>query len=460
MSKARALVCLSQAFHIRNIIYSKFFEQLRAGYDVTLVMPEGFTAPQELAPLLEGCDLRSVAIEPVRFEAKYGFLRKNVFAGRERTQTFNLITEGDRAKRPYLHATANALNSVFGRIPAAARMWRRFEGWAIPGTEFDAILNAHPFDVVITSNYGTEPMESRLIRAARRAGVPSIAIVPSWDNLTSKGVIGAMPDHLSVWNETMLDEALKLYDFTPEQVHVTGALQFDHHLAAARAEPGPVPQAIPPGAPLLLYATITPKYFRFNIEVVEVALEQIAKGALPTDTHVVIRLHPQVLYDPVYGDDLSAYSRLEEQNENVHLSVPKIVECGSLKAPAPSDFNELIALLRRADAVLAPASTVALDAAAVDSPMIGLGFDGKQSLPPEQSVRRTFDFTHYRSLMRHGAVEIAETPAELAEIFAAYFQRPSIKAQERRAVVEALLTYSEGDAHKRVFDLIAQVRAQ
>lgn len=451
--KPLAIVCLSQAFHIRNIIYSEFFAVLLAEYEVTLLVPRGFEPPSEVGDLLEGCRLETVEYVPHLCEGHFLFLRKNVFAGIRRTQSFNLITEQERAAKPQIYAVAGALNAVLGRIPGISRAWRAIESWMIPGHEFDRLFSEKIVDVVITANYGTEPTESRLIRAATRAGVPSVALVPSWDNLTSKGVIGAMPDHLVVWNATMRDEALSLYDFKPAQVHICGALQFDHHLRAAKEKPGPVPFPIPNEAPLLMYATITPKYFRYNIEVVEELLSEISAGRLPSETHIVVRLHPQVLYDPKFGDDLDRYQALAEHPQ-VHLSIPEVSAWGPLIAPIRSDFHELISLLRRADAILAPASTVAIDAAAVDTPMIGLGFDGHETLPFERSVQRTFEFTHYVSLMKHGAVELAESPAEVSKLFASYLADPTRKSGERRAVVANLLTYADGDSAARVMQTI------
>lgn len=451
--KPHALVCLSQAFHIRNIIYSEFFAVLRSEYEVTLLVPKGFKPPSEANHLVEGCALETVEYAPHPRERQFLFLRKNVFAGRSRTQSFNLITEQERAAKPRLYAVANTLNAVVGRIPGVGKLWRIFESWMIPGHEFDRLFSENTVDVVITANYGTEPTESRLIRAATRASVPSVALVPSWDNLTSKGVIGAMPDHLVVWNATMRDEALFLYDFKSERVHICGALQFDHHLRAAKEAFVSRHEAIPKDAPMLLYATITPQYFRYNIEVVEELLSEIDAGRLPADTHVVVRLHPQVLYDPKFGDDLDGYRALAEHPQ-VHLSVPEVSAWGPIKAPTHSDFRELISLLRRADAILAPASTIAVDAAALDTPMIGLGFDGHKTLPLEQSVRRTFEFTHYVSLMKHGAVELAESPSALSELFASYRANPIRKSLERRAVVTNLLTYADGQSAARVMRLI------
>jgi len=451
--KPLVIVCLSQPFHIRNIVYSPFFAELRAAYDVTLVVPVGFAVPLSEAGLVEGCAIRPVRPVLHRFEGGFAFLRKSVFAGRERTQTFNLISEQERAGKTVRYAIAGALNSVLGRFEAPARAWRGVEGRLIPGTEFDAVVGEKPYSAVITANYGTDGTEARLIRAARRAGIPSVAIVPSWDNLTSKGVIAAMPDHLVVWNETMRSEADRLYGFPPDRIHIAGGLQFDHHMGAADA---PLPYPIPDGVPVVVYGTITPRYFRYNTDVIEVVAEKIRDGALPPETRLVVRLHPQVV-DPVFGDDLAAYRVLADRYNFVHLSMPDVAEWGPLKAPSFSDFSELIALLKRASAVVAPASTIAIDAAAVDTPMIGLGFDGHRTLPYEQSVRRMFDFTHYRPLMQTGAIELALSADDLVRELKAYIADPSLRRDARRRVVEELLTFDDGRAHTRVMDVVREV---
>src|SRR5205823_4440293 len=67
----------------------------------------------------------------------------------------------------------------------------------------------------------------RMIRRTRAAGVPSVTFTQGWDNLTSKTIIGARPDELIVWNERMLEEAVELHGFVPEQITVAGPPHFD-----------------------------------------------------------------------------------------------------------------------------------------------------------------------------------------------------------------------------------------
>jgi hypothetical protein len=65
------------------------------------------------------------------------------------------------------------------------------------------------------------------VKAARRLGVPSALCVASWDNLTSKGLIRVVPDHVIVWNEAQVEEAVTLHRVARSQVVATGASLFD-----------------------------------------------------------------------------------------------------------------------------------------------------------------------------------------------------------------------------------------
>lgn len=65
------------------------------------------------------------------------------------------------------------------------------------------------------------------VRAARAAGIPVVAGIASWDNLTSKGHIHVEPDAVLVWNEHQLREAVELHGVPPERVVITGAQVFD-----------------------------------------------------------------------------------------------------------------------------------------------------------------------------------------------------------------------------------------
>jgi hypothetical protein len=65
------------------------------------------------------------------------------------------------------------------------------------------------------------------VKCARRQGIRSALCVASWDNLTSKGLIRVIPDHVVVWNDAQKAEAVTLHGAAPERVITTGAQVFD-----------------------------------------------------------------------------------------------------------------------------------------------------------------------------------------------------------------------------------------
>ena len=89
-------------------------------------------------------------------------------------------------------------------------------------------LNAERPDVVVSSPYiMPRTSEIEYIQAARALEIPTIAIVLSWDNLTTKGTFHIIPDAVMVWNNTLVKEATVLHDVPRENIFITGAPVFD-----------------------------------------------------------------------------------------------------------------------------------------------------------------------------------------------------------------------------------------
>ena len=74
-------------------------------------------------------------------------------------------------------------------------------------------------------------LESNLVdfvKAAQSVGVPVVAPVGSWDDLTIDGALHVIPERLLVWNESQRGAARALHGVPDERIVVTGAPRFDH----------------------------------------------------------------------------------------------------------------------------------------------------------------------------------------------------------------------------------------
>jgi hypothetical protein len=121
-----------------------------------------------------------------------------------------------------------AFRTRAGRTVTSA--WLRALHRAIPSDpRIDAFLEANRPDVlVVTPLIEPGAPQAEYIRSARTLGIRSVLCVASWDNLTNKGLIHGPVDLVTVWNEMMKREAVRLHGVPPARVAVTGAQPFDH----------------------------------------------------------------------------------------------------------------------------------------------------------------------------------------------------------------------------------------
>ncbi|MEK7076832.1 MAG: hypothetical protein AAB967_01225, partial [Patescibacteria group bacterium] len=64
------------------------------------------------------------------------------------------------------------------------------------------------------------------LKHAKRRRIPTLGMVRSWDNFSTKLFLRVHPDELLVQNEIMKEEAIGWCDFPGERIHVVGFAQF------------------------------------------------------------------------------------------------------------------------------------------------------------------------------------------------------------------------------------------
>jgi len=82
-------------------------------------------------------------------------------------------------------------------------------------------------DLLVLSPVIDGRRQPEFVRAASQLGIPCVACVRSWDNLSTKGLFFDAPDVVTVWNETQRREAQEMHGLPPERVIATGSQTFD-----------------------------------------------------------------------------------------------------------------------------------------------------------------------------------------------------------------------------------------
>lgn len=454
-------VGIPMAAGVRDFLRTDAFAGLRdAGVRLHL-----FTRAGHVPEFAEEFAAANVRLHPL-VEPPDGFFRRiDKFVHRcfvlvlsSRTSTGRIYARTRSARSPavrLLHPAAAVLASGFGRPALRLSRWaiRRFApdvyGAHIRRLRPDLVVGTRVLTLTAERGPAAEPYLDRwLIISAAKHKLPTMVLVPSWDNLTSKGFFPVTPDRIAVWNETMRREAVDVHDLSPERVRVTGAPQHDVYAGAPYAARGELCDALGLDAdkPYLVYATQTegtvPDEPRLAMEIARAARRRFGDSL-----QVLVRVHQL--------DRAERYGGLREL-PGVAVDAAGAGHLGEYRDRAfdRAASERLADTLRYAAVAVSTASSISIDAAAVGTPVVGVRFDAGGRRPYERSVRRYFDFTHQSNLVRSGGLRLVSDLSELMDAVARYLQDPSLDAEARRRMVEEQAFRLDGLAGRRVAEAV------
>jgi CDP-glycerol glycerophosphotransferase (TagB/SpsB family) len=278
------------------------------------------------------------------------------------------------------------------------------------------------------------------LAASRRLGLPVIGYIASWDHTVGKGVISPHCDRYVVQNAVMEDDLRRYHDIDPGRVVVTGWPQTDvFHRRRPRSEYEALLRSygLDPTRPLVLVMGNTPTNAPYEGRFVE-RLVSWWEGAARERFQLLFRPHPR---------DREWASRFARARgiSGVHLQQPSF-----------TDLEELAVLLQHADAVVANAGTILLDALVSDRPAVCVVYD--EGAPPGESwAAKNVVGKHYEELAASGAFYRAESFDEVVAGLDRALAAPDELADARRRVVREVVGELDGHAADRVVDAIAAV---
>jgi hypothetical protein len=134
----------------------------------------------------------------------------------------------DRAPRLLVWLAESSVGSWLGGPAGLDRILRFLERGTPAARPIEAFIAAEAPDVLLITplvDIGSPQLDH--FAAARRLGVRTVLPVGSWDHLSSKSLLRAIPDRVILWNETQRREATELHGVPADRIVVTGAQCFD-----------------------------------------------------------------------------------------------------------------------------------------------------------------------------------------------------------------------------------------
>ena len=290
-----------------------------------------------------------------------------------------------------------------------------------------------------------------LIKYAKKVGVPTLGMLRGWDNMSSKAFLLAHPDMLLVQNPLMRDEAINWNDVSREKVRVIGFPYFDHYFdsqwrmtrdeVARSIGADPRKKWIAYFAGGMMTGFLYDKKTHDHLLMLKDALERGEFG----EAEVMVSVHPSNRAEWT-GDDLGEKIKILRLVKNwtfTHDSAKIIMN-----------------FIRECELVIDLGSSLALEAAIFDKPIIFAGFNGYQDekLPSHRKLSTIYDYTvHMQYLIRTGGVWVVETEEELIRAVKTYLANPSLHREGRSRIVKEVVGPLDGKAGQRAFDALIKL---
>lgn len=327
------------------------------------------------------------------------------------------------------------------------RIVRFWDERLVSDPELGGILENMDPDLIFLPNLFDDG-EISLLREARRKGIFTVGYINSWDKLTARSSIRILPNKLIVFNEIVKREAIEYADMDLADILVSGIPQYDRYALERptaneefRRELG-----LPPKGKIIVYAPNGKYSLRADGMMIDFLHEAIQSGRIP-NACLLVRFQPN---DEVDMAEIAKRPWLRYDIPGIRFSRNR----GGDWDMSESDLRRLTDTLAHASVFLCYTSSLSIDAAVFDKPIINIDFELTPIERMSQSPIQYYQMTHYRNATATGGIRIVSSPDELLHWLNRYLENPLIDHDGRTRLVREQVGTLDGRAGRRIAELV------
>ena len=456
----KIIIILPRGEAIKNFVYSGIVDTLRKNFQIVFfsVVPN-----EELKKYLENkCDEFYELSEeklPSKFSKEIKHVLQIAHAKDLNSVTGNLkILKDDVSSNK--NFTSRTIRKIRKRLATFYKtkeslvrltnfyIKKQFQKRAVK--DYEALLKKIQPDFIFNTSHIHNSISLDLMYAAKKCKLKTGTFLFSWDNLTSQGRILPDYDYYITWNEKIKQDLSSIYpSIKPKNVFVTGTPQFDFHFKKEfilDKEDLYAKLGIESNKKIVLYSTGMAYYTPKESKIVEEIDKKIKE--VDENLQLVVRIYAK--------DDNTDYYQLRERNKRIIIP-DHLWELNHL-TPTYEDIQLFTSLVYHCAIGINVASTVSLDLAIHDKPVINIAFN-----PPNEDIYpndylKIYEFDHYKPIVESGAISLAKSPDELESILRKYNKEPKTDSELRKKLILKFLgehlRNDKSEAFSKVFNQI------
>lgn len=469
---------VNQGFAVRYLLRTDILRTLRDGsVQIVILSPNGdepvFRQAFESENVkVEKCNHGAYKsyLKSARLERILRNLRAFVLNGKYDTRTvddFRAIYRGQRGwtfEDGIIPYTKGLLWETVSNILKHSRFLRRFlisfeSRFYCPGIHEELFKKYSPDLVVTTAIAGFEYNEL-FAREAKHYGVPTCAVILSWDNTSGMGMAGYNPDYVIAWTENMKRELIELNDIDGKKVFVGGVAHFDPYYSRDFISPKEEifhQLGLNPKKKTIFYATKSPKRFPWGSELVADLAKAIEEGKIKDEPQILVRLHPLHFRTSngrlIFKDIIESYERIAKEYPSVVLNIPWTVSRKMDFDLADSETKLVASILKHSDVMINMFSTMVIEAAIFHLPSVNMAIRDKCKADfgkSRQDIMIDYVQTHNQRVIQTNGVKTVFTMEELCSALNLYMENPDLDREGREKIIQNEAGPCRGEAGKTI----------
>lgn len=447
-------ISISTGWAVRNFFQTCIIERLQQSFRLLI-----YTTPLLHEKLLEygygkGIDfiVRNNLDEPLLWKV-FRQLKKKIYMESRKSKT-EVIWER-YVKRPIYQKIGGVVIQAILKIIDANSLLKSVErmDYCLNNCkEVDASVDKFK-PAMFFATHASTYFEESIMHSFVNKSVPSIFMILSWDHLSSKVILSSNYASILVWNKITKAEVLGTSNFyQDEQISVVGVPQYDCY-----REPPVISYqdwcqkyGLNPMRKTLLFSTMPQVRHEQQHIILEELLIALNEGRLPEGLQVLIKCHP--------FDNSDRYDALLNGKYLVGICRSTL----PLGAEPDQWFPSVEEMYVSRDALYFSElnmnifSTVTLEAAFYDKPIIHIAFDPE---PVQNRIpcREYYNFEHFKGITESGASILVENYHELFDAIIKYLDEPCLKRAERKKLVELYFVEQKITASEAVAENIISI---
>jgi len=328
---------------------------------------------------------------------------------------------------------------------------------------YSDLFDKYKPDMVIASTPGWR-MDRYLLRESAKRGIPNMTVIVGWDNSSSYNVSGADVQWATCWSQLQKDELVYGSDWDPDHVNIGGIPSYDGYFRKQWLMPKDEYfklHGLDPNRKLISYASSF-VHFAPNFPNIEALAKLVSSDSLAELSQLLIRLHPSHFQDKpkIFAEERQRVFDLEKKYPHVHVVQP-VALGGSLGYYGGEDMDEKSSMMAYSDVVVTVYSTMLVETAVHDTPMIAATIDipGGWNQPNKfsLSLKEIGDWPTHKRFRDAKAGRVAKDENELREALNMYLKDKSVDSAERKKFIEDEITFTDASSGKRTAGFILKI---